>query len=255
MTLGSDTDFNNISDELSPGIEIREQRIMHILLVEDDIDTANFAVNGLVHAGHIVDVINNGKEVMIRCLKNTYDVLVINRILPGMDGLTVLKALRASGIRTPALFLSAACDFENRDEGFKAGCDDCMTKPYSFSELSARVDALAQKQKFNGDCAPSSYRVADLRMNLISRSVTRGDTVIELGSRELLLLEVLMHNGGKVVSRSMLLEQVWQFYFDPKTSVVETHINRLRDKVDKPFNVSLIHTVPNIGYSLRAPHM
>lgn len=224
---------------------------MHILLVEDDESMAQYAAKGLTQAGHVVDVLDNGKEALIQCMQTHYDVLVVDRMLPGMDGLSMVKAVRASGDKTPAIFLTAVSGVDDRVEGLEAGADDYLTKPFAFSELLARVNALGRRPAESKE--QTSMQVADLSIDLLKRTARRGDVEIELQPREFTLLEVLMRNEGRVVSRTMLLEQVWDFHFDPKTSVVETHISRLRSKIDKPFDVALLHTIRNIGYSLHPP--
>lgn len=224
---------------------------MNILLVEDDKETAEYATKGLTQAGHIVNAVENGKEGLVHCMETDYDVLVVDRMLPGMDGLSLVKAARASGIKTPALFLTALSGVDDKVEGLEAGGDDYLTKPFAFSELLARVNALARRPAESTEI--TKLQVADLSIDLLKRTVKRGDVDIELQPREFLLLEVLMKNEGRVVSRTMLLEKVWDFHFDPKTSVVETHISRLRSKIDKPFDVQLLHTMRNIGYSLHLP--
>jgi len=224
---------------------------VHILLVEDDEQMANYAAKGFTEAGHVVDVLDNGREAMIQCLQSQYDVLVVDRMLPGMDGLSMVKALRASGTKTPVIFLTAVAGVDDRVAGLEAGGDDYLPKPFAFSELLARVNALARRPTTAVET--THLQVADLELDLLRRVATRGEVEIDLQPREFVLLEVLMRNEGRVVSRTMLLEQVWDFHFDPKTSVVETHISRLRSKIDKPFEVSLLHTVRNLGYSLHAP--
>lgn len=224
---------------------------MHIMLVEDDSQVSAYASRGFTEAGHVVDVLENGREAMIQCLQTDYDVLVVDRMLPGMDGLSLVKALRASGNKTPAIFLTAVAGVDDRVAGLEAGGDDYLTKPFAFSELMARVNALARRPSTSVEI--TSLQVADLHLDLLSRVATRGGENIDLQPREFTLLEVLMRNEGRVVSRTMLLEQVWDFHFDPKTSVVETHISRLRGKMDKPFPEPLLHTVRNLGYSLHAP--
>lgn len=225
--------------------------IMRILLVEDDSDTAEYACKGLNQAGHVTDSLDNGKHALAQCMQSEYDVLIVDRMLPGMDGLSLIKALRASGIKTPAIFLTALGGVEDRVEGLEAGGDDYLTKPFAFSELLARVNALGRRPVESKET--TSLQVADLVIDLLTRSVTRAGTSIDLQPREFALLEVLMGNEGRVVSKTMLLERVWDFHFDPKTTVVETHISRLRAKIDKPFDTNLLHTIRNIGYSLRAP--
>jgi len=207
---------------------------VHILLVEDDLESAKYAAKGFTEAGHVVDVLHDGKEGMVQCLQTEYDILVVDRMLPGMDGLSMVKALRASGIKTPVIFLTAVSGVDDRVAGLEAGGDDYLTKPFATVEVT-------------------NLQVGDLELDLLSRVARRGGTEIELQPREFLLLEVLMRNEGRVVSRTMLLEQVWDFHFDPKTSVVETHISRLRSKIDKPFDSQLLHTVRNLGYSLHVP--
>jgi two-component system OmpR family response regulator len=224
---------------------------MHILLIEDDTETAEYASNGLSQAGHVVDVTADGKEGMIHCMETEYDVLIVDRMLPGMDGLSLVKAVRASGVKTPVLFLTAMSGVDDRVEGLEAGADDYLTKPFAFSELLARVNALGRRPAVSNEI--TVITVGDLTMDLIKRTVQRAGQDIDLQPREFLLLEVLMRNEGRVISRTMLLEKVWDFHFDPKTSVVETHISRLRSKIDKPFDVPLLHTMRNIGYSLHTP--
>lgn len=224
---------------------------MHILLVEDDSHTADYAARGFKEAGHVVDVLADGKQAMIQCMQTEYDVLVVDRMLPGMDGLSLVKSLRASGNKSPVIFLTAVSGVDDRVAGLEAGADDYLTKPFAFSELLARVNALSRRPAASVET--THLQVADLYLDLLGRTAKRGDQEIELQPREFTLLEVLMRNEGRVVSRTMLLEQVWDFHFDPKTSVVETHISRLRSKIDKPFSEALLHTVRNLGYSLRSP--
>ena len=224
---------------------------MHILLVEDDAHTADYAARGFKEAGHVVDVLEDGKEAMIQCLQTEYDVMVVDRMLPGMDGLSMVKSLRASGNKTPVIFLTAVSGVDDRVAGLEAGADDYLTKPFAFSELMARVNALARRPATSVES--THLQVSDLKLDLLARTATRDGKDIDLQPREFTLLEVLMRNEGRVVSRTMLLEQVWDFHFDPKTSVVETHISRLRGKIDKPFPEPLLHTVRNLGYSMHPP--
>ena len=231
--------------------DFRGNEILNILLIEDDTETAEYAANGLTQAGHVVDVLHDGKEGLVHCMHSEYDVLIVDRMLPGMDGLSLVKAVRASGIKTPALFLTALSGVDDRVDGLDAGGDDYLTKPFAFSELLARVNALGRRPVESKET--TQMQVGDLSIDLLKRTVKRGDVDIDLQPREFLLLEVLMRNEGRVVSRTMLLEKVWDFHFDPKTSVVETHISRLRTKIDKPFDVQLLHTMRNIGYSLHTP--
>ena len=224
---------------------------MRILLVEDDKATAEYTSKGLSQAGHIVDSFDNGKHAMVQCMQSQYDVFVLDRMLPGMDGLSLLKGLRASGVKTPALFLTSLSGVDDRVQGLEAGGDDYLTKPFAFSELLARVNALGRRPVESTEV--TVLEVADLKIDLLKRTASRSGIEIQLKPREFLLLEVLMKNAERVVSKTMLQEQVWDFHFDPKTSVVETHISRLRAKIDKPIDTALIHTIRNLGYSLKKP--
>ncbi|QPC95859.1 winged helix-turn-helix domain-containing protein [Mesorhizobium sp. INR15] len=224
---------------------------MRLLLVEDDLRTADYVMKGLSEAGHVCDLFRNGHDAFFAATRGAYDVIIADRMIPGLDGLSMIKAVRAAGVRTPTIFLTSIGGVDDRVEGLEAGGDDYLVKPFSFSELLARIYALsrrpaAQEQK-------TTLRVGDLEMDLIMRRVTRQGHAIELQRREFSLLEVLMRGEGRVITRTMLLERVWDFHFDPKTSVVETHISRLRTKIDKPFESQLIHTVRNTGYSLHEP--
>ena len=221
---------------------------MRVLLIEDDRDTAAYITNGLEEEGHTVDHLSDGQDGVVQAVGEDYDIVILDRMLPGLDGLTIVKTLRGAGRKVPVIFLTALGGVDDRVDGLDAGGDDYLVKPFAFSELLARVNALARRPQMKGE--ESQLKVADLEMDLISRKVTRGGQVIELQPREFRLLEILMRNKGRVVTRTMLLERVWSFHFDPKTSVVETHISRLRTKVDKPFDLELIHTVRGSGYSL-----
>lgn len=225
---------------------------MRVLLVEDDQRTRDYLFKGLSELGHTVDALEDGRDGLTQATHETYDVLIVDRMVPGLDGLSLVKALRAAGVKTPTLFLTAVGGVDDRVEGLEAGGDDYLTKPFAFSELVARINALLRRPPVSG--GEGVLRVADLEFDLIRRTVVRGGQRIELLPRELKLLEVLMRNEGRVVTRTMLLEQVWSFHFNPRTSVVETHISRLRAKLDKPFGVPLLHTVRSVGYSLHAPH-
>ena len=188
---------------------------------------------------------------MFHATRETYDVLVVDRLLPGLDGLSVVRALRAAGVPVPVLFLTALGGIDDRVAGLEAGGDDYLVKPFAFAELMARIQALARRPPVQE--VPLVLRVADLELDMLRRQARRGGTTIDLLPKEFTLLEVLMRNAGRVVTRTMLLERVWDFHFDPKTSVVETHISRLRAKIDKPFDIALLHTVKNAGYMLHAP--
>lgn len=224
---------------------------MRILYIEDDGKTAERVARGFSEAGHVCDVLADGEDGLFQALRESYDVLVVDRMLPGMDGLSLVRALRAAGRKSPVLFLTSVAGIDDRVEGLEAGADDYLVKPFAFMELLARVNALARRPPPVSQ--QTILQVADLKMDLVRRRVTRGETEIDLQPREFTLLEVLMRNEGRVVTRTMLLERVWEFHFDPKTSVVETHVSRLRAKVDKPFETALVHTVRNVGYSLHAP--
>ena len=221
---------------------------MKILLIEDDGETAEHVIGGLRDHGHTVDHAVDGRDGHRRAGRDTYDLLILDRMLPGLDGLSIVRALRDEGCLTPVLFLSALSGIDDRVIGLNGGGDDYLVKPFAFSELLARVSALGRRPA----AAPvlTVLRVADLEMNLLAHSVRRGGIAIELQPREWRLLEYLMRNAGKVVTRSMLLERVWDFHFDPRTSVVETHVSRLRQKLDKGFTIELLHTIRGVGYSL-----
>jgi two-component system OmpR family response regulator len=228
-----------------------------ILLVEDDAETADFVARGLAEAGHVVDRAADGQEGLFLATSGGpdaksggYDVLVVDRMLPRLDGLSLVRALRAAGVRAPALFLTARGGVGDRVEGLEAGGDDYLVKPFAFAELLARLNALARRPPLQAE--QTVLRVGDLEMDLIRRTVTRAGRRIELQPREFRLLEYLMRRAGEVVTRTMLLEGVWDFHFDPRTSVVETHISRLRGKIDKGFGRELIHTVRGAGYVIRA---
>lgn len=222
---------------------------MKILLVEDDADTAAYIANGLRETGHTLDHVPDGREGLALATGRPYDVLVVDRMVPGLDGLTLVKTLRAVGNGVPVLFLSALDGVDDRVGGLEAGGDDYLIKPFALAELQARVNALGRRPA----AAETVLRIADLEMDLVARVVRRAGIAIDLLPREWQLLEYLMRHAGRVVTRTMLLEQVWDFHFDPRTNVVETHISRLRQKVDRNFGAELIHTVRGAGYALRAP--
>ncbi|QND69179.1 response regulator (plasmid) [Mesorhizobium loti] len=224
---------------------------MRILLLEDDVRTAQYILKGLSEAGHVCDVLNDGHDALFAATRDAYDVIVADRMVPGLDGLSMVRAARAAGVRTPTIFLTSVGGVDDRVEGLEAGGDDYLVKPFAFSELLARIHALGRRPAAHEQ--KTILRVADLEMDLIMRRVTRQGQTIDLQPREFSLLEVLIRGEGRVITRTMLLERVWDFHFDPKTSVVETHISRLRAKIDKPFDPPLIHTVRNTGYSLHAP--
>lgn len=224
---------------------------MKILLVEDDAEVAAYVAGGFLEHGHTVDIAKDGHEGLHLAVPEPYDLAIVDRMLPGMDGLTLVKTIRAAGIKTPVLFLTTLSGIDDRVEGLEAGGDDYLVKPFAFPELLARANALARRPPLSNE--KTVLRVADLEMDLIQRRVMRRGQAIELLPREFQLLEYLMRNADRVVTRTMLLEHVWNFHFDPKTNVVETHVSRLRAKIDKPFDQDLIHTVRHAGYCLHAP--
>lgn len=223
---------------------------MRILVVEDDKRTSDYVGKGFAEAGHVADVLVDGRDALAHASREPYDVIVVDRMLPGLDGLSLVKALRASGNTTPVLFLTAVGGVDDRVDGLDAGGDDYLVKPFAFSELMARLNALARRPPAQAE--KLQLTVSDLELDLMRRTCRRAGQAIELLPREYALLEYLMRNEGRVVTRTMLLERVWEFHFDPQTSVVETHISRLRAKIDKPFERPLLHTVRSTGYSLHA---
>jgi two-component system OmpR family response regulator len=224
---------------------------MRILVVEDDRDVASFVVKGLREANHVVEHADNGRDGLFLAASESFDAIVLDRMLPGgIDGLRLLETLRAQQNSTPVLFLSAMGGVDERVRGLKAGGDDYLTKPFAFSELLARVEALARRGRNDGPT--TRLVVGDLEIELLSRGVTRAGKKIDLQPREFRLLEYLMRHAGQVVTRTMLLEGVWDYHFDPQTNVIDVHVSRLRTKVDKPFATPMIHTVRNAGYMLRA---
>jgi two-component system, OmpR family, response regulator len=224
---------------------------LKILLIEDDRESADYVANGLREEGHMVTQVASGAEGLVFALGNKFDLLVVDRMIPGLDGLNLVKSLRAAGHHTPVLFLTALGGVEDRVSGLNAGGDDYLVKPFAFSELVARVAALGRRPRTTA--AETRLHVLDLELDLLSRNVRRRGELIELQPREFRLLEYLMRHAGQVVTRTMLLEHVWDIHFDPRTNVVETHISRLRSKVDKGFEAQLIHTVRGAGYCVRCP--
>ncbi len=222
---------------------------MRILLVEDDETIADFVEKGLREAGFAVDRAADGDSGLHRALAEPYDVAIVDVMLPKRDGLALIDALRARGIRTPVLILSARRSVDDRVRGLQAGGDDYLTKPFAFTELLARVQALIRRA--TGASEPTRLAVADLSMDLLSRRVQRGGHTIELRPREFSLLEYLLRNPGKVLSKTMILSHVWGYTFDPSTNVVDVLVSRLRDKIDRPFDQKLLHTVRGVGYVLR----
>jgi two-component system OmpR family response regulator len=225
---------------------------MRILLVEDDRETAAYLVKALKEAGHVPDHAADGEEGAFLAETNRYDVMVVDRMLPKKDGLTLVAESRAKGNDTPVLILSALGQVDDRVTGLRAGGDDYLAKPYAFSELLARIEVLARRRK-PGE-AETLLRVGDLELDRLSHQVRRGGTPIPLQPREFRLLEYLMKHAGQVVTRTMLLENVWDYHFDPQTNVIDVHISRLRSKVDKGFKDTLVHTVRGAGYMIRDSH-
>ncbi|HEX2525135.1 MAG TPA: response regulator transcription factor [Geminicoccus sp.] len=224
---------------------------MRILVIEDDKDAAQYMAKGLVESGHGADVAHTGKDGLLMAAANGYDVLIVDRMLPGLDGLSLVKTLRATGNHTPVLFLSALGEVTDRVKGLRAGGDDYLVKPYAFSELLARVETLARRGSTAGDTPETVLRYGDLMMDLLGRRVERAGKEIDLQPREFRLLETLMRHAGQVMTRTMLLEKVWDYRFDPQTNVIDVHISRLRHKIDRGFSYPMIHTVRGAGYSLR----
>jgi len=224
---------------------------MKILVIEDDAETAAYVANGLKEHGHTVDLAATGRDGLFLAAGEPYDLMVVDRMVPEIDGLSIVKTIRGAGVKTPVLFLTALGGVDERVAGLEAGGDDYLVKPFAFSELLARLNALARRPPL--DAAETVLRVADLEMDLLKRTVTRQGRALELQPREFKLLEYLMRHASQAVTRTMLLEHVWDFHFDPHTNVIETHVSRLRAKVDKPFASALIHTVRGAGYSLHPP--
>ncbi len=224
---------------------------MKILLIEDNARVAQFVLKGLRESGHVADHAANGRDGLFMASSERYDAIVLDRMLPGgVDGLSIVSALRAAGDRTPVLILSALSDVDERIRGLKAGGDDYLTKPFAFGELAARLDALARRAQGAG--VETTLVAGDLRMDLLKREVTRAGQPVELQPREFKLLEYLMRHSGQVVTRTMLLENVWDYHFDPQTNVIDVHISNLRRKIDSPPNRPLLKTIRNAGYMLDA---
>ena len=221
---------------------------MRVLLVEDDAQTAAFVRNGLQQDGHVVDCAANGHDGLFLATTEAYDAVVLDRMLPRLDGMTLLKTLRGAGSRVPVLVLTALGDVEHRVEGLRAGADDYLTKPFAYSELSARLDALLRRVP--ADAAEPRHRVHDLELDLVRHEATRAGRRIALQPREFRLLEYLVRHAGQAVTRTMLLEAVWDYHFDPQTNVIDVHVSRLRQKIDHGFDRPLLHTVRGVGYRL-----
>jgi two-component system OmpR family response regulator len=224
---------------------------MRILIIEDDRDAAQYLAKGLRESGHSAEVAEDGRDGLLRSAVEPFDVLIVDRMLPNLDGLSLVQHLRKTGHATPVLFLSALGEVDDRVKGLRAGGDDYLAKPYAFSELLARVENLGRRR--NSRAAATRLKVADLELDLLSRKATRAGQAIDLQPREFQLLETLMRHAGQVMTRTMLLEQVWDYHFDPQTNVIDVHISRLRQKIDRGFEPPLIHTVRGAGYCVREP--
>jgi|TARA_R110000822_G_scaffold32743_10_gene93787 two-component system, OmpR family, response regulator len=224
---------------------------MRLLLIEDDAEQARFAVKGLRESGHTVDHAASGRDGLFMAVSEPYDLLIVDRLLPHMDGLTVITTLRTSGNTTPVIILSALGQVDDRVRGLKAGGDDYLVKPYALAELLARIDALLRRARDAGTLASETRLVVeDLELDRLSRAITRAGQAIELKPQEYRLLEYLMQHAGQVVTRTMLLEGVWDYHFDPQTNVIDVHISRLRAKLEPPGSTPLIHTIRGAGYRL-----
>ncbi len=223
---------------------------MRVLIVEDDREVARNIAKMLGEAGHVADVAHDGEDGLAMAREGAFDVLIVDRMMPRRDGLSMISELRGEGDKTPALVLSALGEVDDRVEGLKAGGDDYLVKPYAPSELMARVDVLARRR--DPEAVKTRLEVGDLEMDLLARTVHRAGEAILLQPREFRLLEFLMRHAGTVVTRTMLLEKVWDYHFDPQTNVIDVHISRLRSKIDKPYDVQMLHTVRGAGYRLQA---
>ena len=222
---------------------------MRLLVVEDDRDAADYLVKAFREVGHVADAANDGEDGLGMAADGEYDVLIIDRMLPKLDGLALIGSLRAKGVETPVLILSALGQVDDRIKGLRAGGDDYLPKPYSFAELLARVEVLSRRRGGRGE--ETVLRVGDLVLDRMSREVKRGEEEVVLQPREFRLLEYLMKHAGQVVTRTMLLENVWDYHFDPQTNVIDVHISRLRSKIDKGFSQPLLHTIRGAGYMIR----
>ena len=222
---------------------------MRILIIEDDREAASYLVKAFTESGHVADQAGDGGEGLAMGQSGRYDVLVVDRMLPTLDGLSLIGKLRRAGIDTPVLILSALGEVDDRVKGLRAGGDDYLAKPYSFAELLARIEVLVRRRA--GKAEETVYRVGDLELDRLSHTVRRGGTELDLQPREFRLLEYLMKNAGQVVTRTMLLESVWDYHFDPGTNVIDVHVSRLRSKLDKGFDKPLLHTVRGAGYMIR----
>ncbi len=222
---------------------------MRILFIEDDNKIAEFVIKGLKEAGYVIEHAEDGEEGLHYALLNQYDAAIIDITLPKLDGLSIISQIRKKKNNIPILVLSARSSVDDRIKGLESGCDDYLTKPFAFSELLARLHALIRRSSVITE--PTSLNFSDLHIDLLTRSVKRGEEVIELQPREFALLEYLMRNAGRVISKTMIMEHVWNYNFDPHTNIVEARMCRLRDKIDKGFNKKLIHTMRGVGYVIK----
>jgi two-component system, OmpR family, response regulator len=235
---------------IKPAATAHDSEHMRILVIEDDREAATWLLKGLTESGHVADHAADGEQGLTLAREKVHDVLIVDRMLPKMDGLTIIKTLRAEGVTAPVLILSALGDVDERVKGLRAGGDDYLAKPYAFSELLARIEGLSRR-RLQGP-QQTKLKAADLEMDLLARTVTRSGRPILLQPREFKLLEYLMRNAGHVVTRTMLLENVWDYQFDPQTNVIDVHVSRLRAKIDKGFDEPILQTVRGAGYMLRA---
>lgn len=222
---------------------------MRLLIVEDDLESAAYMAKGLKESGYVADHVADGREALYRVAAENYDAVIVDRMLPGVDGLTIVRTMRSAGNHAPVLILSALGDVDDRVKGLRAGGDDYLVKPYAFAELLARLEALLRRGR--ADAPDTTLKLADLEMDLVARTVKRAGKPIELKPKEFALLEYLMRHAGHVVTRTMLLENVWDYSFDPQTNVIDVHISRLRQKIDKGHDKPLLATIRGAGYSLR----
>jgi len=240
---------SNVLELIRAELNGRTEQPMRILVIEDDRDAAQWLVKGLKESGHLPDHAADGGHGLALAREGLYDVLVVDRMLPKLDGLSVIRNLRAEGITTPVLILSALSDVDERVRGLRAGGDDYLGKPYAFSELLARVEGLSRRSV--GGAQDTRLKACDLEIDLLTREVTRAGKDIPLQPREFKLLEYLMRNAGHIVTRTMLLENVWDYHFDPQTNVIDVHVSRLRAKIDKGFEEPILQTVRGAGYMIR----
>jgi len=221
---------------------------MRLLIIEDDPEVSSYISKGMKEAGHTVDTADNGKDGLFLATTEDYDAMIVDRMLPELDGLTIIKTIRGAGNTTPALILSALGEIDDRVKGLRSGGDDYLVKPFAFAELLARIEILARRQDNSAGAHETVLTAGDLELNLLSRKVTRDGKTIDLQAREFQLLEYMIKNKGQVVTRTMLLEHVWDYHFDPQTNVIDVHVSRLRGKVDKGFDTQIIRTVRGAGY-------